>query len=117
MNEKIKAGAIAVFERYPLAKKVFITTDEQAFLSEDRARLHDKDFTTVKRSEVIEEEKGDDTKKGDVKVKKSAEELISFAATAETIAELDEILEAGEKRATVVAAFNARKEALTSKQD
>jgi hypothetical protein len=114
MNQKIKDEAIAVFEQYPLAKVVYVTPDVQAFLKEDRARIHNKDFVTVKRSDVIEEKKEDKSLKDG---KKSAEELIAFAATAETIAELDAILDAGEKRATVVAAFNARKEELTPKQD
>jgi hypothetical protein len=114
MNQKMKDAAIAVFENYPNAKEVFITTDTQAFLKEDRARLHDKDFTTVKRADVIEEKK---EAAADKPVKKSAEELIAFAATAETIEELDAILAAGEKRATVVSAFVARKLELTPNQD
>ncbi len=114
MNQKIKDAAIAVFENYPNAKEVFITTDTQAFLKEDRARLHDKDFTAVKRSDVIEEKKEADA---DKPVKKSAEELIAFAATAETIEELQAIIAAGEKRATVKAAFAARIEELTPNQD
>lgn len=114
MNQEIKTAAIAVFEQYPTAKEVFITPDEQAFLKEDRARMHNKDFVTVKRSEVIEEKKEDKAPK---EGKKSAEELITFAATAETIEELDAILAAGEKRATVVAAFAARKLELTSNQE
>jgi len=123
MNQEIKDEAIAVFEQYPLAKEVFITPDLQAFLREDRARIHNKDFVTVKRSDVIEEkkeDKGDKAPKDDKNskvVKKSAEELIAFATTAETIAELDAILDAGEKRATVVAAFVARKEELTPNKD
>lgn len=111
MNQEIKNEAIAVFEQYPLAKVVFITADAQAFLKEDRARIHNKDFVTVKRSDVIEEKK---EATGD---KKTAAELIAFAATAATIEELDVILAAGEKRATVVAAFEARKLELTPNQD
>lgn len=111
MNEKIKAAAQEVFERFPLAKEVFVTSDEQAFLKEDRARLHDKDFTTVKRSEVIADE---NTIKP---VKKSAEELIAFVSTCEVMEELDTIITGGEKRATVVAAIAARKVELTPKQD
>ena len=120
MNQETKKAAIAVFEQYPLAKEVFITPDEQAFLKEDRARMHNKDFVTVKRSEVIEEPKEDQPAKDDKapkEGKKSAEELIAFAATAATIEELDAILAAGEKRATVVAAFAARKLELTPKQE
>lgn len=110
MNQEIKNEAIAVFEQYPLAKVVFITADAQAFLKEDRARIHNKDFVTVKRSDVIEAK---EAKEG----KKSAEELIAFAATTATIEELDAILASGEKRATVVAAFAARKLELTPNQD
>jgi hypothetical protein len=117
MNQKIKNEAIAVFEQYPLAKVVYVTPDVQAFLKEDRARIHNKDFVTVKRSDVIEEKKEDKEDKTPKDSKKSAEELIAFASTAETIAELDAILEAGEKRATVVAAFAARKLELTPNQD
>lgn len=115
MNQKIKDAAVAVFENYPNAKEVFITGDNQAFLKEDRARLHDKDFTAVKRSDVIEDKK--EAAAADKPVKKSAEELIAFAATAETIEELDAIVAAGEKRATVLAAFAARTLELTPNQD
>lgn len=114
MNQEIKNEAIAVFGQYPLAKEVFITPDIQAFLKEDRARIHNKDFVTVKRSDVIvgEEKETKAPKEG----KKSADELIAFASTA-TVEELDAILEAGEKRATVVAAFAARKLELTPNQE
>jgi hypothetical protein len=117
MNQNIKDAAIDVFERFPLAKEVFVTTDEQAFLKEDRARMHDKDFVKVKRSEVMSEEKENEPTKDGKPAKKSAEELIAFAATCELTEELDAILESGEKRATVVAAIAARKEVLTPKQD
>lgn len=111
MNQEIKNEAIAVFTQYPLAKVVFITPDAQAFLKEDRARIHNKDFVMVKRSDVIEEKK---EVTGD---KKPAAELIAYASTAETIEELDAILAAGEKRATVVVAFEARKLELTPNQE
>ncbi|WP_281323748.1 hypothetical protein [Flavobacterium sp. IMCC34518] len=114
MNKEIKDEAIEVFKQYPLAKVVFITPDVQAFLKEDRARIHNKDFVTVKRSDVIEEKKEDNAHK---EGKKKAEELIAFAASAESIEELDAILAAGETRTTVVAAFAARKLELTPKQD
>jgi hypothetical protein len=117
MNDKIKAAAIEVFERFPLAKEVFVTTDEQAFLKEDRARMHDKDFTAVKRSEVMADEKADEGDKAGKPAKKSAEELIAFATTCESIKELDAIIASGEKRATVLAAIATRKEELTPKQD
>lgn len=111
MNDTIKVAAQEVFERFPLAKEVFVTPDEQCFLKEDRARLHNKDVTTVKRSDVMEAEK---TVKS---VKKTAEELIAFSSTCESIDELDAIIAGGEKRATVIAAISARKEVLTTKQD
>jgi hypothetical protein len=62
MNPEIKA-AIAVFEQHPTAKELFITPDEQAFLKEDRARMHNKDYQTVKRSDVIEAPKKAQQKK------------------------------------------------------
>jgi hypothetical protein len=117
MNNEIKLAAIAVFENYPNAKEVFITPDEQAFLKEDRARMHNKDFTKVKRSEVMQEEKETEAAAAGKPVKKLAEELIAFVATCELIEELDAILESGEKRATVVAAIAARKVELTHKED
>lgn len=116
MKQEIIDEAIAVFTQYPLAKEVFITPDLQGFLKEDRARMHDKDYVKVKRSDVMGEiatPKSKDSKPE----KKSAEELIAYAATAQTIEELDAILVAGEKRATVVAAFTARKLELTSNQE
>ncbi|MEO7977772.1 hypothetical protein [Flavobacterium sp.] len=121
MNPEIKKEAIEVFEQYPLAKVVFITPDIQAFLKEDRAKIHNKDYETVKRSQVIaepSEKKEVESKDSQVKeFKKSAEQLIAFATTAETVEELDIILQAGEKRATVVAAFEARKLELTTNQE
>lgn len=110
MNPEIKKAAIAVFEQYPTAKELFITPDEQAFLKEDRARMHNKDYQTVKRSDVIEAPKESSA------VKKTAAELIEFIPTVETLEELA-ALETGEKRATVLAAIATRKEELTSNQD
>lgn len=113
MNQEIKNEAIAVFKNYPNAKEVFVTADGQAFLKKDRAILHNVDFETVKRSVVMPAETTEDT---DAPVKKTAAELIEFIQNVETIEELD-ALEKGEKRATVLAAITARKEALTTKQD
>lgn len=110
MNQEIKNEAIAVFEQYPSAKVVFITPDAQAFLKEDRARIHNKDFVTVKRSDVIEEKKEVSV------VKRTAAELIEFIPTIETLEELG-ALEVGEKRATVLAAITARKLELTPNQE
>jgi hypothetical protein len=109
MNKEIKAAAVEVFERYPLAKKVFITSDNQAFLKEDRARLHDKDYTTVDRADVIE----DDSAAPKVE-RKNAKELIETIGTCVTVEELDAIAE-GEDRKTVLEAITARKAALTTK--
>lgn len=111
MNQEIKNEAIAVFEQYPLAKVVFITPDAQVFLKEDRARMHNKDFVTVKRSEVIEAKESKESKES----KRTAAEIIEFIPTAETLDELD-ALEKGEKRATVLAAIAARKLELTTNQ-
>jgi hypothetical protein len=110
MNPEIKKAAIAVFEQYPTAKELFITPDEQAFLKEDRARMHNKDYEKVKRSDVIDAPKEGST------VKKNAAELIEFIPTVETLEEL-EALETGEKRPTVLAAIATRKEELTPNQD
>ncbi|MEO6176945.1 MAG: hypothetical protein ABIP27_17460 [Flavobacterium circumlabens] len=118
MNEEIKAEAIEVFGRFPLAKEVFVTDDVQAFLKEDRAKLHGLDYIKVLRTDVMplenvetqDEETKDKSKPG----KKSADELIALVPTIETIAELED-LEKGEKRATVLAAITARKEELTTK--
>lgn len=104
MNQDTKKAALEVFERYPNAKEVYITPDNQAFLGEDRARLHNKEFTTVKRSEVVET-------KEPAPAKKSAEELIAFIPSCETIEEL-EALEKDETRKTVLAAIKTRKEEL-----
>lgn len=108
MNQKIKNEAIAVFENYPNAKEVFVTPDGQAFLKEDRARLHNVDFETVKRSDVMPEETTEDT----ATVKTTAADLIAAMPTVETIEELD-AFEKGEKRATVLAAIAARRAELT----
>jgi len=113
MNQEIKNEAIAVFEQYPTAQKVFVTPDCQAFLKEDRARMHNKDYETVKRSDVMLSEDNEKKENKAKEGKKSAEELITFAATA-TIEEIDVIVNAGEKRATVLAAFDARKLELTN---
>ena len=107
MNKEVKAAALEVFEAYPTADVVHVTTDKQAFLAEDRARMHDKHYTTVKRADVIEE-KSDAT----APVKKSAEELIKTASECATVEELDALLE-GETRKTVVAAIEERRKELT----
>lgn len=118
MNENIIAEAKEVLERYPLAKQVFVTNDLQAFLHEDKAKLHGKDYVKVLRTDVIslekEETQDDETKDKTKPGKKSAEELILLMPSIETIAELEE-LEKGEKRATVIAAIKVRKEELTTK--
>ena len=110
MNQEIKNEAKSVFEKYSSAKQVFVTPDGQIFLKEDRARLHNKDYETVKRSEVIE------AKKEEKATKKTAAELIEFIPTVETLEGL-EVLEKDEKRPTVLAAIAERKEVLTPKQD
>lgn len=108
MNKEIKEAAIEVFKSYPTAKKVFITPDCQAFLVENRAGLHNKDFVTVKRNEVMETE-AVKLPAGD---KKTAEQLVADMPSVETIAEL-EVLAKGEKRKTVLEAIEARRTELT----
>lgn len=116
MNKEIKEAAIEVFNSYPTAKKVFITPDCTGFLAEDRARLHNKEYVTVKRNEVMEDlapnvddqntlEKGAKPEKAEV--------LIEKVANIETIEELDSLLIV-EKRKTVVAAVEARRAQLLS---
>jgi hypothetical protein len=105
MNKEIKEAAVAVFEAYPNAKQVFITPDGQAFLAEDRAKLHNKEVTTVKRSEVMEA-------KLPAAEKKTADQLIADMPSVATIAELD-VLAKGEKRKTVLDAIEARRKELT----
>ena len=110
MNKDIKAAAKEVFERYPNAKKVFVTPDNQVFLAEDRAKLHNEDVVSVKRNEVIEEVKTDVTdKKG---APKKADELIAEIPTY-TVEQLNALEDSGEKRATVLKAVNERREAIS----
>lgn len=106
----MKAAAIEVFEKYPDAKECFITPDNQAFLSENRARIHDKDFVTAKRSDVMDAEPT--APKGE---KKSAEELIATAKECQTVEELD-ALGKDETRKTVLAAIAERRAELTKQQ-
>lgn len=131
MTEAIKKLAIIIFTQFVNAKECFITPDEQAFLVEDRARMHSKDYVTVKRSdvEVPTEEKTaaktaakpaveKPTAKPAAKpaaatpAKKTAEELIADMPKVETLEAL-EALAKGEKRATVKAAIEARRTELT----
>lgn len=123
MNEKIKKAAIAVFNTYPNAKVVFITTDEQAFLHEDRARMHDKDYTTVKRSEVMAGKPAEETKdnagktaatgktaqtgKTAATAKPTVEELLKTISETTDVKAL-EALKKGEKRASVNDAIEAK---------
>jgi hypothetical protein len=124
MNNEIKNAAIAVFENYLNAKEVFVTPDEQAFLKEDRARMHNKDYQKVKRSDVMEAEKADKSKKGQPAQKagsapaeksavKTKEELIAAIALVATIEELDAV-EKGEKRGSVLDAIKLRRDELAS---
>jgi hypothetical protein len=108
MNQEIKAAALEVFNLYPKAKVVFVTPDAQAFLQEDKARLHDKDFEMVKRSDVVEA-------KEPTADKKSAEQLIAEMPSVATIEELD-VIAKGEKRKTVLEAIAAQRTVLTQNQ-
>lgn len=107
MNKETKAAAVDVFERYPHAKTVFVTPDNQAFVNENSARIHDKDYMTVNRVDVMEtiatSEKGE---------RKSAIELIETIKTCEKVEELDAIAE-GEDRKTVLAAIAEKRAELT----
>ena len=109
MNKEITVAAKEVFERYPNAKQVFVTPDNQVFLAEDRAKLHNEDVVTVKRNEVIEEVKTDATDKKDAP--KKAEDLIAEIPTY-TVEQLNAIEDSGEKRATVLKAVKERREAI-----
>lgn len=42
MSSKYQKKAIKVFEQYPAVKEVFVTSDNQGFLNENRAKLHAK---------------------------------------------------------------------------
>ena len=109
MNKEIKEAAIAIFEAYPTAKQVFITPDCQVFLAEDRAKLHNKEVTTVKRSEVMEV-------KLPAAEKKTADQLIADMPLVATIEELDALAK-GEKRKTVLSAIEARRTELTQTKE
>lgn len=106
---ELEKKAQGVFKDYPKANKVFATTDGQFFLDENRANLH-----AGAKGKVIEiaNDGGseDKTSKDGVKPK-SAEALITEAATIETIdlVEVAKEVEAkGKNRSTVIAAYDAR---------
>lgn len=111
MKKEIIEAAVAVFEAYPNAKQVFITPDGLAFLAEDRAMLHNKEFITVKRGEVMEVKEV----KTPAADKKSAEQLIADMPSVATIEELD-VIAKGEKRKTVLDAVAAQTAVLNQKQ-
>ncbi|WP_264521200.1 hypothetical protein [Flavobacterium sp. N1994] len=110
---KAQQSAKEVFERYPNAKEVFVTPDEQAFLDKNRAAMHNSDFETVKRSEVMTDEPSAEDTANVFLVKKLAADKIAQAEEATTIAQLDAI-EKDETRTTVLNAVAARRAQLAS---
>ena len=111
MTKDTKEAAIEVFERYPNAKEVFITPDNQVFLAKDRALLHDKDVLTVKRREVIEETDVNTNAKKDAP--KKADELIA-EITDFTLEQISDLEATSEKRATVLKAIQDRKDVIAT---
>lgn len=55
MNKQKKASVAKVFEKFPTTDKLYVTPDGQAFLQETRANLHNKNYVTVRREDVISE--------------------------------------------------------------
>jgi hypothetical protein len=123
---KAQIAAKEVFERFPNAKEVFVTPDEQAFLDKNRAAMHNGDFQTVLRSEVISKEskeasaektlpaaKSTPAAKTTATAKQSAEELIEAIKTIATITALD-VVAKGEKRGSVKDAIAVRRAELVA---
>lgn len=112
-KDKMKEVAQSVFEQYPDAKKVAVTSDGQAFIADNgdaaaknhaQNNIHNKELSVVTflRDEVVQEKK--QTPKVD---KKTAAELIAEIEKAETEEAVNAIL-GKDKRATVLAAAEKR---------
>lgn len=116
-KDKMKEVAQSVFEQYPEAKKVAVTSDGQAFIADNgdaAARNHAQNniygkelsVATFLRDEVVQKKK--QTPKVD---KKTAAELIAEIEKAETVEEVNAVL-GDDKRKTVVEAAEKRIEEL-----
>lgn len=102
-KDQLKAKAQEVLKQHPTIKEVYATVDGQIFFMKNRAELHstDKIYTFSRGAEV---------KESDTRLLTKAADIINFIEAATT---LEAILPYEvDKRATVAAAYNAKKDEL-----
>ena len=90
-KSKYQNKADEVFKEFPKEKEAFVTSDEQGFINENRAKLHasslkDKTIHTFKREGEIEE-------KADEPVELTVKQLEEFARDSSDIPALEKMLE------------------------
>jgi hypothetical protein len=111
MKQGIKLAAIAAFTAFPNAKSVWVSPDEQAFLHESRAKMHNSDSVEVKRIDVMEEESGADPA-GDSKdpAQPQPEGVNVVTAKVKTMTSIEELeeLKKNDNRKTVQDAIDKR---------
>lgn len=120
-KEELKAIAIDIFKRYPKSKKVAVTSDGMAFITDD-GDIAVKNHSVKNRFEKelsISRFTRDEIESGSGEKAKTAEELIAAINAATEFDVVEAILKAeseGKSRKTVIEAANAKLEVLKSSE-
>lgn len=111
-KSELKDKAKDTFKNFPKAKKVFITTDGQCFLEENRANIHAKpnklEVVPFSKTDFIEVE---DAKTVTASKGKTVEDIKAEIKEVEDVKVLEEMLEAeqnGKNRTTAIEAIQER---------
>ena len=120
-KEEVKEIAKGIFERYPRANSVAVTSDGTAFITDESdiaVRSHSTKNRYGKKLAITEflREEFDKPKKSESDKPKTAKDLIAEinadGATVESVAAIIAAEKAGEQRKTVLEAANAKLETL-----
>ncbi len=117
-STEIKAIAKGIFERYPNAQKVAVTSDGMAFITDVNelgVKGHSKNNRYKKELKIERFTRDDFAEETPSDKPKTADQLISeieSATTVEVVAAIIEAEEGGKKRKTVLEAGNAKLESL-----
>lgn len=113
-KNQLEKKATGIFEKYPLAQKIYATSDGQFFLDENRADLHvnGKKLSIVKIEKPITDSASDDDNNGQSgKESISIKNLKPIVEGINDTAVLNQMItdeQAGEKRVTAIKLFEAR---------
>lgn len=117
-KKELKDKALKTLEQFPTAQKVFATVDGNIFLERNRAELHSKDVIYVFDRSLDSEVKSETTKdpSGNKNPGKKTPERISAEDAIKNISEVKSLADLEpyekDKRATVKAAYETKKEEL-----